>query len=38
MTDINIDSTVTLINSMIPVLVTMALLAAVMGYLGKVKF
>jgi len=38
MTDINTDSIITTINAFIPIIIVMALLGAVMGALGKVKF
>jgi len=37
MTDINVDSTVTLINSMIPVLITVAVLSMLLAWTGKLK-
>ena len=37
MTDINVDSTVTLINSMIPVLIAVAVLSMLLAWTGKLK-
>lgn len=38
MSDVNTDSIITTINAFIPIIITMALLGAVMGALGKIKF
>ena len=38
MTAINTDSIITTINAFIPIIIIMAMLSAVMGALGRVKF
>jgi hypothetical protein len=38
MTDIDTDSIITTINAFIPIIIIMALLGAVMGTLGQIKF
>lgn len=38
MSSVNTDSIITTINAFIPIIITMALLGAVMGALGKIKF
>jgi len=38
MTAINTDSIITTINAFIPIIIVMALLGAVMGALGKIRF
>jgi len=38
MTAINTDSIIETINAFIPIIIVMALLGAVMGALGKIKF
>jgi hypothetical protein len=38
MTDVNTDSIITTINAFIPIIIIMALLGAVMGALGKIRF
>lgn len=37
-TDINTDSIIETINAFIPIIIVMALLGAVMGSLGRIKF
>jgi len=38
MAEINTDSIIATVNAFIPIVITMALLGAVMGALGRVKF
>ena len=38
MTDINVDSIITMMNSFIPIIIAMALIGAVIGVIGKVNF
>jgi hypothetical protein len=38
MADVNTDSIITTINAFIPIIIIMALLGAVMGALGRIRF
>lgn len=38
MSEINVDSTISLVNSFIPIIITLAVLGGLMTALGKIKF